>query len=379
MTNSVHLKHATGQSSVRKIEQERKTGQKLKRGQRRNYARPKHSARQTGVALIVVLMLLAIMATIAATMSERLFSQFKRTENQLNYQQAYWYSVGVESLAKVGIEQSFKDSDNINLSQPWALEEQTYPLENATLVGRLVDKQACFNLNALASAEASTTTDKTPYLVETLQVLLEEQGVENYQAEIAAQSLWEFVDNNGAINSTVGVEDSTYESLKPAYMTANSLLADSSELRSVYQVSAQVMEKVHPFVCALPTTEFRLNVNTISVDNAALLAAMFHPALAESDAKKILEDRPFDGWDNVDDFLSEPALASVKEQQKKQVKGYLTVDSAYFELDATIEVDHSRVRVRSLLFSDDRETATVIRRRFGGIGERVFDRSAEQK
>ncbi|MDW2030251.1 type II secretion system minor pseudopilin GspK, partial [Vibrio sp. 399] len=34
--------------------------------------------RQRGVALIIVLMLLAIMATIAATMSERLFLQFQR-------------------------------------------------------------------------------------------------------------------------------------------------------------------------------------------------------------------------------------------------------------------------------------------------------------
>ncbi|MGL5110186.1 MAG: type II secretion system minor pseudopilin GspK, partial [Vibrio ordalii] len=53
------------------------------------------------------------------------------------------------------------------------------------------------------------------------------------------------------------------------------------------------------------------------------------------------------------------------------------VDSAYFELDAQILVDDSRVRIRSLLFSDNRETATVIRRRFGGISERVSDRSAE--
>ena len=42
--------------------------------------------KQRGVALIVILMLLAIMATIAGSMSERLFTQFKRVGNQLNYQ-----------------------------------------------------------------------------------------------------------------------------------------------------------------------------------------------------------------------------------------------------------------------------------------------------
>ncbi|MDF5430710.1 general secretion pathway protein GspK, partial [Vibrio parahaemolyticus] len=51
--------------------------------------------RQRGVALIIVLMLLAIMATVAASMSERLFLQFQRGANQINDQQSYWYSLGV--------------------------------------------------------------------------------------------------------------------------------------------------------------------------------------------------------------------------------------------------------------------------------------------
>ncbi|MCX9565278.1 general secretion pathway protein GspK, partial [Vibrio cholerae] len=78
-------------------------------------------AKQRGVALIVVLLLLAVMVSIAATMAERLFSQFQRATHQVNYQQAYWYSLGVEALAKKGIEQSYQDSETINLSQPWAL------------------------------------------------------------------------------------------------------------------------------------------------------------------------------------------------------------------------------------------------------------------
>jgi general secretion pathway protein K len=68
----------------------------------------------------------------------------------------------------------------------------------------------------------------------------------------------------------------------------------------------------------------------------------------------------------------------MNEEVVKQAKGYLAVTSSYFEMDVEIIVDDSRVRVRSLLFSNNQETATVIRRRFGGIGERVSDRSTEQ-
>ncbi len=80
--------------------------------------------RQRGVALIIVLMLLAIMTTVAASMSERLFLQFQRGANQINYQQAYWYSLGVEALAEIGIEQSYEDSDTINMSQPGQLKNK---------------------------------------------------------------------------------------------------------------------------------------------------------------------------------------------------------------------------------------------------------------
>ena len=333
---------------------------------------------QRGVALIVVLLLLAVMVSLAASMADRLFGQFKRASNQLNYQQAYWYSIGVEALAKVAIEQSYEDSDTINLSQPWALEEQTYPLDYGTLKGQIRDKQACFNLNALVAETPSAGSDRLPFLVETLQNLMEELEIDNHQAEEASQSLWEYVDINNSVDSVSGVEDSYYESMSPAYLAANTLLADSSELRAVNQVSGEVMTKIAPYVCALPTTEFRVNVNTLQPEQAELLSALLQPHLSAQQAKDILQNRPYDGWGNVDNFLREGALANLEPDVLQPIKSYLAVDSLYFELDAEILVDQSRVRIRSLIFSNNRKNATVVSRRFGGIGERVSDRSTEQ-
>ncbi len=333
--------------------------------------------KQRGVALLVILMLLAMMTAVAATMSERLFGQFKRSTNQINYQQAYWYAIGAEALAIKGLEESYRDSDTINLSQPWALEEQSYPLDYGTLSGKLIDRQACFNLNGLIEANAANNSQAVPYLVTALQALLKDIGVDSYEAEIVAHSAWEFVDRNNVVDSVTGVEDSQYESVSPAYMAPNSALADESEFRAINQVSGEIMQLAQPYLCALPTTEFRLNVNTISVDHAVLLSALFSEQLSVENARKILEDRPFDGWNSVDDFLAEPQLSSLNDAIKNQVKAYLTVDSAYFELDAQIVVQQSQVRIRSLLFSENRKTATVISRRFGGIGERELNRSTE--
>ncbi|MCS0291122.1 type II secretion system minor pseudopilin GspK [Vibrio alginolyticus] len=333
--------------------------------------------RQRGVALIIVLMLLAIMATVAASMSERLFLQFQRGANQINYQQAYWYSLGVEALAKVGIEQSYKDIDTINMSQPWAIKEQVYPLDYGQAAGRIRDKQACFNLNVLSRVQPTGQQITRPYLVNVLQRLLEELDVEPYQAEIIADSTWEYIDADDSVRSTTGVEDSTYEAMKPSYLASNGWMADASELRAVYQVSGEIFQKLEPLVCALPSDDWRLNVNTIDVEQTPILVAMFSPNLSRSDAIQLIEKRPFDGWDSIDEFLAESEMAGLSEDVKKNAKGYLGVDSAFFELDAQVLVDESRVRIRSLLQSTNRETVTVVRRRFGGISERVSDRSAE--
>jgi len=334
-------------------------------------------AKQSGVALIVVLLLLAVMTAIAASMSERLFTNFKRATSQLNHQQAYWYSVGVEALAKVGIEQSYKDNDTINLSQPWAIEEQQYPLDYGDAIGKVVDKQACFNLNVLASVKNNGADSQSPFLVKVLRSMLEQQGVEPYLAEVIADSSWEFVDSNTSVQSNSGVEDSTYEGMQPPYLAPNSLMADSSEFRAVNQVTGEVMQKMAPLLCALPSQEWKLNVNTIGEEQSAILVALFQPYLSEQNAKELINNRQYDGWQSVDDFLSEAVIASVDKKAQTQARNYLSVDSHYFEVDAQILVEQSRVRLRSLLYSKDKKQATVVRRRFGGMSERVSDRQTK--
>ncbi len=333
--------------------------------------------KQSGVALIMVLLLLAVMTAIAATMSERLFTNFKRATSQVNHQQAYWYSVGVEALAKAGIEQSYKDNDTINLSQPWAIEEQQYPLDYGQAIGKVVDKQACFNLNALAGDVKSSADNQSPYLVKVLRSLLEQQEVEPYLAEVISDSSWEFVDSNSTVQSNTGAEDSTYESMQPPYLAANGFMADSSEFRAVNQVTNDIMYKMSPLLCALPSKEWKLNINTIDEKQSAILVALFQPYLSEQNAKELVNNRKYDGWQSIDDFLVEASIASVDEKTRQLAKPYLSVDSQYFEVDAQILVEQSRVRLRSLLYSKDKKKTVVVRRRFGGMSERVSDRQTK--
>lgn len=317
------------------------------------------------------------MVSIAATMTDRLFVNFTRAENRLSHQQAYWYSIGIEALAKYGIQESYEDADTINMSQPWALKEQVFPLDYGQATGKIRDMQACFNINALSNEKQVSGSKSKPYLVNVLQLMLEELDVDSYQAEVITDSVWEFLDEDTSATTDYGVEDSSYEALSPAYLAANGMVADSTELRAVYQMDKLVMDKINELVCALPWDDWRLNVNTMDESASVILVAMFSPQLSASDASSLINDRPYDGWASIDEFLAERQIATLDDVTKSKAKGYLAIDSHYFELDAQVIVNESRVRIRSLLFSKDKKSVSVIRRRFGGVIERVSDRSTE--
>lgn len=326
-------------------------------------------ARQQGVALIVIMLIIAVMVSVAATMSERLFVNFKRAENRLSHQQAYWYSIGVESLAEYAIKESYNDGDTVNMSQPWALKEQVFPLDYGEAAGFIRDMQSCFNINSLANLTQVQDTSVKPFLVNVFQLMLEELNIDSYQAEVIADSLREYVDADSDATSASGVEDSHYESVSPAYMAPNGMLADETELRAVNQVDQKVMNVLAPVVCAIPSDDWRLNVNTVDEKGAVILTALFAPNLSLSTATSVIKNRPFDGWGSVDEFFAEPEINALEKTIKDKAKGYLATDSHFFELDAQVIVNESRVRIRSLLYSEDRKKVTVVRRRFGGISE----------
>lgn len=333
---------------------------------------------QKGVALLVVLMIMALMTTIAGAMADRIFVNFNRAESQVRYQQAYWYAQSVESLAKYGIKESFKKDEAVTLSQPWAVRDQVYPLEGGSATGNVYDKQACFNLNALHNAR-STENGTNPFLVVIFQQLIESQGIENYDAEIAAASTWEYIDSDDNVQSALGVEDSEYETRTTPYVVPNNMMADESEWRAVNGVSQGMFEKVSPFLCAIPSDRLVLNVNTLTEQDAPVLAALFHPSLSIEQATQVIADRePIDGWASVDDFLAESAFGGMNKENREKIKQYLDIKSQYFELDTRITYDSTSLRMRALLKKDDDGSVTVLRRRFGGVGGRNTDDKTQQ-
>ncbi|PLP27079.1 pullulanase, partial [Klebsiella michiganensis] len=106
--------------------------------------------RQRGVALLVVLLILALMVTMSTTIAERNGRAWQRTMAQVERLRAKWYARSAESLAAKILQRDASGSPNkMDLAQKWAQGPRRFTIDDGEVSGLIVDGQACFNLNAI--------------------------------------------------------------------------------------------------------------------------------------------------------------------------------------------------------------------------------------
>lgn len=329
-----------------------------------------------GMAMVIVMVLLAVMTLLAANMSGRIQQQIGLALHQQEYQGLPWLTTAAESQALRLLRDSVGLEPTVNLSQAWAQEDLHFALPQGRVSLALSDLQACFNLNALHEAQTSVVgqtsgsspntgegggentepengelgnsvpenpaQNGTPLVVRQLLALLKSQDVPEYRAELLADNLWEFIDADSVVQTAQGREDSEYLARELPFYPPNSLLTDVSEIRPVQGMDAELYQRVSLVLCTIPEKNLRINVNTLGEGNAPLLEAVFTPYLSRMLAEQILRERPQQGWESVAAFLQTPALADVDSAVKQRLKTLLTVSSDYFRLSVRIEMNGVR-------------------------------------
>ncbi|MCX2498997.1 type II secretion system minor pseudopilin GspK [Plesiomonas shigelloides] len=311
----------------------------------------------TGMALILVLLMLAVLSVLATGFTLRLQQQIRYSDSRQQATQAYWYALSAEEQASAELQAALADDPRANLSQSWAVGERVYPVSGGEIRIAIRDQQACFNLNALAGIKAQSSTQERPHIAQQLLALLSalntaEQPIDGYQAEQVVDSLWEYVDSDSQLTSRYGAEDSEYLARAIPSLTPNSLLADDSELRTVQGVDALLYRRLQPWICALPQTRWQLNVNTVTPEQAPLLQALLTPYLSAEQAQALLARRPVDGWRDAASFWAEPELAALDDTVRGKLAPQIALTSRYFLLDGQVTVGRIALRVRSLLQQD---------------------------
>ena len=284
---------------------------------------PKHlqaRSSQRGVALITMMLIAALATTLVLAMIGRQSRLQAEIGAQFQQDQIAEYDRGAEYFAMAALK---ADSDDGNKTdhpnEYWAQPFPAFPVPGGVISPTLRDAQARFNLNSLIK-----NNQVDPVSLRFFKQLLEQLAIPGELAD----SLLDWLDADSLPTGSSGAEDDYYLRQDPAYRCANRSLSTFSELRLVKGFSSELLRQLAPYVTVLPSSARTLNVNFLS---SGLLEAMV-PGLSPNNALELLQRRPADGWESVEQFLDNPVFASASSEVRAGLQQLLSVDSQYFEL-----------------------------------------------
>jgi len=284
---------------------------------------PKHvqaRSSQRGVALITMMLIAALATTLVLAMIGRQSRLQAEIGAQFQQDQIAEYDRGAEYFAMAALK---ADSDDGNKTdhpnEYWAQPFPAFPVPGGVIAPTVRDAQARFNLNSLIK-----NNQVDPVSLRFFKQLLEQLAI---PVELT-DSLVDWLDEDSLPTGSSGAEDDFYLRQNPAYRCANRSLSTFSELRLVKGFSSDLLRQLAPYVTVLPSSARSLNVNFLS---PGLLEAMV-PGLSPNNALELLQRRPADGWESVEQFLDNPVFASASPEVRAGLQQLLSVDSQYFEL-----------------------------------------------
>ncbi len=359
--------------------------------------------KQSGVALITALLIVAIVTVSAIAMSTRQQLDIRRTANILQSDQAYVFALGGEAFA---LQVLAKDNPKVDhREEDWATQLPPMPFQGGILQFSVDEMNSRFNLNNLVKDGKRSENDVERF-IQLINILKEKDEVNEEFKQVfsndLANAVVDWLDTNTDAEPG-GAEDNDYLDRERPYRTANKLMVSPSELLLVKGFTPEVYKAIQPYVAALPGRT-KINVNTAKIE---VLQAMFEdvtcPKLGSLNRSKgtKLEDLlsattekiDYDKFTKVADFMRNDVTAgcpllrvvlpnnSQKNQnnQKKnnnnknsaqnqgldQETDVLSVFSEYFLLEAYAEVGpddrRSRARLYSLLERKNGKIRSIMR------------------
>lgn len=321
--------------------------------------RVKNSER--GAALLTVLLLVAVIAVLAAHGIDRLAGATKLASNARELSQAKAYLIAAESIGMQSAEQivSLSPGRTTNVGG-WNGQERRFPVPGGLITATLTDGGNCFNINSLVSqtdAILSARPEGQTQFVRLMTLLEIPQG----NAADIAESVTDWIDSD-VVPSPRGAEDEYYAQLEKPYRTANAVMLDVSELRTIKGVTSDIYARLAPWLCTLPTTDLSpININTLRPEQAVLLAMLSNsPDISQT--RQFLGRRTDMGYGSLNDFWAEPFPASFL--APSQVQGQIKLKTRWFRLDMTVAMQSALVEERALV-DVARQPARLVHRQRG--------------
>jgi len=286
--------------------------------------------RQRGMAVITAILVVALVASAASFMAWQQQLWVRQVENLNAQAQSREVALTALQWARSVLAQDARNNQVDHLDEGWAQTLAPLPVEGGELAGSVSDQQGLFNLNSLVRGGRTSAIDLAVFrkLLELLQL-----------SPDLADAVVDWVDPDVEVTYPGGAEDMDYLGLEPPYRAANRVLTTVDGLARVKGFDADTLERLRPFVTALPQPT-PVNVNTAPAE--VLAAAIADLPLDQ--ARALVAARKGRHFKDLADFR-----ARLPETVTQVNEAVLSVGSRYFRVSGHARFGRAKVGYEALL------------------------------
>lgn len=285
---------------------------------------------QSGVALVLVMLIVALATTLAAFMAARQNLWQRQLESQFDRAQARRVGIAAVDWARAVLADDARAGSSDHGKEIWAMRLPAMPVENGEIIGMIEDRQGLFNLNNLVRNGAPSAPDVAQF-----RRLLEMLGL---PGELAT-ALSDWMDADSETQYPGGAEDLHYLAQARPYRAANRPLAETGELVLVKGFDGRTVETLRSYITVLPEPG-PINVNFAPPEVLAAVAQN----LTLADARLLVQQRDVHPFKDVADFRQRLPHGGVIVSD-----GNIAVSSQFFLVSGRASINGAQVSTHALL------------------------------
>lgn len=230
--------------------------------------------KQKGMALLVVMLISAIVMSLAASISTKWKAHFTRVSNTISAQTSYWAMAGASQV----IRNDFRSTEALT-SRKGIITIDAVPVHYA-----VKPNDTCLNINSLlpSGRHMKDGTYFMPYARKVFLSLLTSTGITSTDAHVIMDKL--------ILSVKTQVDGKATRSF------------NHPSVLSVIINDADRVSRLMDMLCVTSDTRITININALSQQHAPLLAALFTGSLSVEEARNLITSRPEKGWSASSDL-----------------------------------------------------------------------------
>jgi len=310
--------------------------------------KPFSGKNERGVALVMVLALVALVAVWAVQSADEDWISLRRAEN-MQLASKTW--LAVESGQALALRTLAADDAAVDsLDEDWALDWPSFPVDDGEIAGRIEDANRYINLNDLIDTKGVVVADAVAVVKRLFSRLaLDTQLVD---------ALVDWMDKDNKPYGSGGAEAHAYAN-KP-YTIKNAPLDSMNELLLVQGFDREILKKLAKVVIIRPSKGVSgVNINTAPAEVLLSLA----DNIPQGDVEAMIQKRDSAAYQNVAELTSggiNPWVANIKPV-------WLVTRSDAFVVRVEARFERARWAERMLVARKGKKFQIISRRKVAGL------------